>query len=134
MRLQNGFPVIARKSAGDGYRAIRKGLKSGDIIGFMMDQSRPGEPRIPFFGRTAKTNTTLARIWDKSKNPPIVPCVMKRISACHHELHFFPEVDLPITGDKEKDIIKQTTIFNSTLERGIRMCPEQYMWMHNRWK
>jgi len=134
MRTKNGFPVIARKSSGDGYRAIRKGIKNGDLVGFMMDQSRPGEPRLPFFGKTAKTNTTLARIWDKSKRPPIVPCLMKRVAACKHELHFFPEVEMPITGEKEADIIQQTILFNSILEESIRFCPEQYMWMHNRWK
>ncbi len=134
MRLKNGFPVIARKTSGDGYRAIRKALKKGDIIGFMMDQSRPGEPKLPFFGRPAKTNTTFARIWDKSGKAPIIPCIMKRVAPCEHELQFFPPVEMPICGDKEKDIIEQTALFNTVLEKGIRTCPEQYMWMHNRWK
>jgi KDO2-lipid IV(A) lauroyltransferase len=134
LREKAGFVPVKRKSSGDGYRNIRKALKGGDVVGFIMDQSRPGEPRLPFFGRPAKTNTTLAKIWAKSGHPPIIPAYIKRISACQHELNFFPEVEMPLSGEKERDVLEQTTLFNRILEEHIKKNPEQYMWMHNRWK
>lgn len=132
-RSQNGFITVKRKKKGDGFRAIKDVLQSKEIVGFVMDQARPGEPRLPFFGAPAKTNTSFAAIWHRAQ-APIVPSYIMRKSACVHELRFFPEIQVEMQGNTESEIHKQSTFFNSVVERYVRDCPEQYFWAHNRWK
>lgn len=98
-----------------------------------MDQSRPGEPKLPFFGRPAKTNTSLAGVWPA--NPvPIVPAFITRQSPTVHTLRFFPPVTMTRSSDEKADVLANTETFNRVIEQMIRACPEQYFWMHNRWK
>ena len=153
VRRKNGFLVIDRSGPGAGYRAIRTTIKTGKMVGFVMDQSRPGEPRLPFFGHPAKTNTGLAKIW--AKNPaPIVPAYITRSSFERHTVTFKPALDmvgLPtfsinsitsqstgetprfLSGDLEPHLI-HSAYFNTIIAECIRQAPEQYLWLHNRWK
>ena len=62
LRENNHFLWIKRKRKGDAYKAILKILDRNEIAGFVFDQARPGEPRLPFFGKEAKTNTSFAAI------------------------------------------------------------------------
>ena len=64
-RNHNEFLWVKRQKKGDGFKAIVDILDKGEMIGFVMDQARPGEPRLPFFGHPAKTNTSFAAIWQK---------------------------------------------------------------------
>ena len=84
-RKDMGFLAIDRASVGSAYRTIRKVLKRGEIVGFVIDQARPGEPRLPFFGESAKTNTSLAAMW--LKNPtPIIPTRIERLGVNYHKI------------------------------------------------
>ena len=53
LREHNQFLSVKREKKGDGVRAIARALDAGEILGFVMDQARPGEPRLPFFGKPA---------------------------------------------------------------------------------
>lgn len=133
MRAHNGFLTVKRQKKGDGFSAIKEILSRGEIVGFVMDQARPGEPKLPFFGRPAKTNTSFAAIW-RRQPAPIVPAWIRRKRIGEHELQFFPEVRPTVTDDAEADILRHSTEFNAIVEQHVRSCPEQYFWMHNRWK
>lgn len=133
LRHKNGFQCIQRKTKGDAVKGIIKTLRSGQIVGFVMDQARPGEPFLPFFNRPAKTNTSFAAILRKIK-APVVPAYIVRKSVHEHEIHVLPPINLTFTDDADRDILEHSGIFNSVVERMIRACPEQYFWMHNRWK
>jgi len=132
-RRHNGFLTVKREKKGDGLKAIAEALKCGEIVGFVMDQARPGEPKLPFFGHPAKTNTSFAAICRRFR-APIVPSFVLRQSFNRHVQYFLPEVSLEYTGDTDADILKQSTEFNAVVETCIRRCPEQYFWLHNRWK
>lgn len=133
VRDHNGFLWVRRREKGDGYREIRRVLEQGEVVGFVIDQARPGEPRLPFFGEPAKTNTSLAAI--RGKIPaPVVPSFIVRRRPGHHTLYVLPALDLKTTGDGEKDILAHSQIFNEVVESMVRRYPEQYFWMHNRWK
>lgn len=147
MRRANGFKPIDRTRKGDGVRAIIRALAAGEMAVFVMDQSRPGEPKIPFFGVSAHSNTGLATLW--LRHPaPIVPIWMERISFGRHRLHILPQlalnhvynrqsgsVDNDNSGQAKKAaIIAITQQFNETLESLISQKPEQYFWLHRRWK
>lgn len=133
VREHNGFRWVKRKSKGDGLRGILKVLAAGEVVGFVMDQSRPGEPKLPFFGTPAKTNTSFAAIWRK-KPAPIVPAFIHRKKLGHHVLEFMPALDMVTTDSKEQDILDHSVLFNHEVEKAVRRYPEHYFWLHNRWK
>ena len=133
LRDKNNFKMVKRKKKGDGFVAIKEAISKGEAIGFVFDQSRPSEPRLPFFGVDAKTNTSLAAIWQK-KEAPIVASFIERVSFGKHIIHIFDELEVIATEDKAKDIIDHSINYNLEVEKMVRMAPEQYFWMHKRWK
>ncbi|HMR57585.1 MAG TPA: lipid A biosynthesis lauroyl acyltransferase, partial [Cyclobacteriaceae bacterium] len=49
-------------------------------------------------------------------------------------MHILPEIPLVITGDEENDLIVNTQSFTNMTEKIVREHPEQWVWMHERWK
>jgi len=49
-------------------------------------------------------------------------------------LHFDPPVDLVETGNRDRDVEANTERFNRILERFVRQVPDQWLWIHKRWK
>lgn len=133
IRRNNGFRDIDRSGRGNGVRTILRTLAAGEMVVFVLDQTRPGEPRVPFFGAPAKTNTGLASLWRRHQ-APVVPCWIERLAFGRHLVHFMPAIEITATSDAKADIIKATCDFNLVLEGIIRQKPEQYFWMHRRWK
>jgi KDO2-lipid IV(A) lauroyltransferase len=133
LRLNNGFFWIRREHKGDGMRGIREVLDRGEVVGFVIDQARPGEPRLPFFGTPAKTNTSFAAIWSR-RNAPIVPGYIHRTAFGEHLLELEPALELTCSEERSQDIIDHSVLFNQVVENAIRKYPEHYFWLHNRWK
>ena len=133
VRQSIGFLTVKREKKGDGYRRIKEVLGRREIVGFVMDQARPGEPKLPFFGKPAKTNTSLAAIHQK-KPAPIVPGYIVRHSFGKHTLFFEPELQLPSSGDSKQDITDRSILFNRVVEEAVKKAPQCYFWLHNRWK
>lgn len=133
LRDKNGFLTVKRRKKGDGYAAIKEILARNEIVGFVMDQARPGEPKLPFFGQPAKTNTSLAAI--RQRVPaPVVPSYILRTGPSQHVVEFFPELELKDGPDAAQDVLAHSTEFNRIVEECVRRAPEQYFWMHDRWK
>jgi KDO2-lipid IV(A) lauroyltransferase len=51
-----------------------------------------------------------------------------------HRLHFDPPIELTNTGDRKHDIVENTKRFNLVLEKVVRKYPDQWLWIHRRWK
>ena len=132
-RSDNGFHCIERRTKGSAIKGIIRTLRKGQLVGFIMDQARPGSPLLPFFGRPAKTNTSFAAI-HRSFPAPIIPIFIKRTSVHQHEIYVKKPLQLIRSEDSAKDILQHSCQFNLVIESMIRKCPEQYFWMHNRWK
>ncbi|MBI2602316.1 MAG: lysophospholipid acyltransferase family protein [Deltaproteobacteria bacterium] len=132
-RERNQFHSILRKKKGDAKQQIQNILSRNEIVGFVMDQGRPGEPFLPFFGVDARTNTSLAAIWRKY-SAPIVPAYISRIKPFEYRLHILPELSLEMTEDVQKNVLELTLQFNKVVETMILAQPEQYFWFHNRWR
>jgi KDO2-lipid IV(A) lauroyltransferase len=49
-------------------------------------------------------------------------------------LHFGEELELVRSGDAEREILDNTALFTATIERYVRRYPEQWLWVHRRWK
>jgi len=133
LRRKNGLYPIYRKPAGTAVKTIRHTLKRNELVGFILDQARPYAPRVPCFGTPAKTQTSLAVIWRKYP-APVIPVSIRRIAPGKHHITVWPALKLESTKNAEDDVLEITAQCNAMIEKMVRTCPEQYFWMHNRWK
>lgn len=118
-----------------GVREMMRELKQGGMIGLLMDQD-PGKTGIlaPFFGYETLTPTGPA-VLARMQEVPIVPITIHFDE--YSEKHII-EINTPIwpesTEDKTRDILLTTITLNEFLEDHIRRYPEDWFWLHNRWK
>lgn len=133
MRKRNDMHWIKRACKGDAVRQMNEILDRGELVGFVMDQARCGEPRLPFFNKDAKTNTSLAAIWIK-RPAPVIPAYFYRRGFGRHTLVINPPLNLRKTDDLSTDILHNSILFNQEVEKIVRERPEHYFWFHNRWK
>lgn len=132
-RRANGLLAIERRNKGDGARAVIRALKHNEVVAFILDQARPGEPFLPFFGEPAKTNTSLAAIW-KRYPVPVVPGYIERLGVGRHRVHLLPSVSMSNSDRDQMDVLALSQRFNLEIEKLIRACPHQFLWQHDRWK
>jgi KDO2-lipid IV(A) lauroyltransferase len=133
LRAKLGYVAIPSDDGSGVYRRIARALRANEIVGFVLDQYQPGAPALPCFGVTTKTNTGLATIWRRT-GTPVVPIVIERKSPYRHVATIWPALRLERTTDAGRDILAATAHFNHVMERMILCCPEQYFWLHDRWK
>lgn len=133
LRRHTGHTPIYRSPPGEALKAVRRVMKANQLVGFMLDQARPGAPRIPFFGTPAKTQTSLAAIWRKYP-APVIPASIHRLGYGRHRVKVWPELAMQRTDDARRDTEANTALLNRMLETMIRETPEQYFWLHDRWK
>lgn len=111
-------------------------LRNGGGLGILSDvNAHPKEGVfVPFFGIPACTPTGAAMIAIRS-NALIFPivCVWDKAAARYKLIH--GELLEPAnTGDRKRDIVETTAAFTAEIEKLIRQYPEQWMWIHKRWK
>ena len=113
---------------------ILKSLKNNHLVCMLFDQR--AEPKeslyMDFMGREARTNKGLAMIAMRT-GAPVVPVFITR-TAKGHKLVVQDEVPISITGDKDKDIITNTSMFNKVLEEKVKERPDQWLCCLPRWK
>ena len=131
LRRTKGVNVIYRD---DSPKKILKVLRENKIIGILADQDVDSVDGVfvNFFGRPAHTPVgpvLLARV----SGAAIVPAFMVR-EGSRHTLHIEEPVELADTGDKERDAVENTRRWSEVLESYIRKYPEQWVWIHRRWK
>lgn len=116
-------------------RAMLNALKQNEIVQIMPDQHTTEKKRvlIPFFGHPAWTPRGLDVI-ARLSNAPVVPVFAHRTRPGYHEVNFYPPLHMVRTDDEEADTITNMTRVNALLEEVIREHPEQWFWMHKRWK
>lgn len=132
IRTMYGNKLLARRS---GLRQIITALKNKEAVGILMDQNalRSRGIFVDFFGKPACTVPVIA-ILALRYHVPVIPGFIVRTGFDTHTLHLGPEVDIQRTGNTQKDIETNTLRFNGIIEDFIRQYPEQWFWIHNRWK
>ena len=127
-----GIGTIAKK---DALRSVLDRLAANDAVAFVLDQSTATSEavRVKFFGSAAWTSRSLAVVARRTK-AIVIPIATWRERDGKHVLRF--EAPLaPIAGrDLDEAIRLNTQLYNDTLERLIRRHPEQWNWIHRRWK
>lgn len=130
-RERAGVELILQRGA---LANMLKALKRGRPVVQLIDQSLPAKHGVfvPFFGRLASTTPAISVAALRSKAPVYVVLSMREGGA----LKMFVEgpVPLPDTGDRHADIAAHTAQLTAIIESHIRRAPEQWLWLHRRWK
>jgi KDO2-lipid IV(A) lauroyltransferase len=127
-----GFGLLSKRGSLD---AILSKLEAGDVIVFPFDQhaAPPDGIQVDFFGHAAWTFRSLA-VLALATGAPVVPASSWREPDGKHVLRF-EEAMTPIECDSAgEEIRRNTREYNAMLERLILRHPEQWYWVHRRWK
>ena len=118
-----------------GVREMFRMLDEGWIIGLISDQDPSLRDGIivEFFGRETNAFTGAASI-ARFRGVPIFPVFMHREPNGRHILTVGPAIRVEKTADKAEDIRRTTQYINARIEEWIRKYPEEWFWLHDRWK
>jgi KDO2-lipid IV(A) lauroyltransferase len=130
-REAQGINIFLRRGA---YRACVRGLRENMFIGFVLDQNmRATEGAfVDFFGRDACTTLGLAHMAARSQCP-IVPIFIERQPGGRHKVTVQPLLEPPASRDLE-ELEAATQLYTSIIEEAVRKNPEQWTWIHRRWR
>jgi Kdo2-lipid IVA lauroyltransferase/acyltransferase len=133
IRCLHGNRVIHKA---DFARGLIASMRAGETVGILMDTNMtpPQGVFVPFFGVQACTASGMARIAAKTGAAVVPGFLLWENSEQKYVLHFGEELDVVHTRDAEQDALANTAVFTSAIERYIRQYPEQWLWMHRRWK
>ena len=120
----------------ESVRSVLRVLREGGTVGILADQNTtPAEAVfVNFFGIPAATTAGLARLALRTGAPVVPVHSYWDASLGKYVLHYEPALQLPRSDDEEADIVAHTALFNQTLEGFIRRFPDQWFWVHRRWK
>ena len=126
-----GTPIDKRNFA----RGILKALKGNQAVGILMDQNALASDGVfvDFFGRPACTNAGLARLAIKTQAPVLLSLVVWKATLGRYCIHFEP-VELVGRSSLEEEVVANTALFTKKIEEFVRRYPNQWLWMHRRWK
>jgi Kdo2-lipid IVA lauroyltransferase/acyltransferase len=126
-----GIRMIKRGMA---LRGILEALRENGIVIALVDQDTGKDGVfVPFFGKDAWTQSGAARIARKT-GASLVPAFLVRGGDGRFEIQVEPAVEIPASGDAEKDVAGAVRAYTARVEAAVRAHPDQWMWMHERWK
>jgi Kdo2-lipid IVA lauroyltransferase/acyltransferase len=130
--LSGNKPIFKNESA----RLMLRVLKDSGTVGILADQNTmPAEGIwVDFFGIPACTTTGIARLALHTDAAVVPGYAFWDENLGKYRLRFEPEVELVRTGDTERDIAENTQRFAKVIEGIIRKYPDQWVWIHARWK
>ena len=131
-RRKTGVEVIAKRRA---LGPVLSALSAGKIVGILLDQnaSRREGVFVPFFGRPASTSRALAVLALRT-GTPIVPIFARRDPDGAHRVIVHAPLAWPSAADRGRAVVELTAACARAVERAIREAPEQWLWMHDRWR
>jgi KDO2-lipid IV(A) lauroyltransferase len=117
-------------------RGLLAAMREGKTVGVLMDTNMtpPQGVFVPFFGVLACTASGVARVAQRT-DAAVVPALTIWDKAIgKYRIHFDPALPLARTGDDEADAVTNTALFTQVIEEYARKYPEQWLWVHRRWK
>jgi KDO2-lipid IV(A) lauroyltransferase len=129
LRENGGYTVHPR---GASPRPILQHMRQGGVLAILPDQ-KSEDIFVPFFGRLAGTVAGPAVLALRT-GAPILPIFCPRRSDGTYRVVIKPEIDTTPTGDSEADTLRIMTEINHVIESMIREYPEQWLWLHDRWR
>jgi KDO2-lipid IV(A) lauroyltransferase len=132
-RTMHGNKVVPKD---DFVRGLLGAMKCGETVGILMDTNMtpPQGIFVDFFGIPACTASGLARIALRTDAAVVPGFTIWDERLGKYRLRFDRAVELVRTGDLEADIVANTQKFTKVIEEYVRRYPEQWLWVHRRWK
>jgi KDO2-lipid IV(A) lauroyltransferase len=132
LRERGGNTMIPKQG---GLKAILARLRRNEIVGMAIDQNTTtkGGILVDFFGRRART-TPIAAILARRFGTPVVPVLSRRLPDGRHLMEIKPPLPMEYTDNPSEDIRRQVELQSRIIEAWIRQSPEQWLWLHKRWK
>jgi KDO2-lipid IV(A) lauroyltransferase len=133
VRSLHGNRVIHKD---DFARGLLTAMHRGETVGILMDTNMtpPQGVFVPYFGIEACTASGLARVAMKSGAAVVPGFLLWEEAEQKYVLRFGPELELVRTENAADDIVANTALFTATIEAYVRQYPEQWLWVHRRWK
>jgi KDO2-lipid IV(A) lauroyltransferase len=133
IRCLHGNKVLHKD---DFARGLIAAMRGGETVGILMDTNMtpPQGVFVPFFGRMAATASGIARVASKTGAAVVPGFLLWEEDKGSYVLRFGEQIELERTGDAERDAVANTAKFTSVIESYIRAYPDQWLWMHRRWK
>ncbi len=125
-----GAELAAKGSAG--ARRMLAAMKRGRHIAMLVDQKKNDGIAVPFFGRDAMTEHSLA-VFALRFGSAVVPVRVERLPRARFRLTAEPPLEVARGGDAAADARALTVQVNQVLERWIRERPDHWFWLHRRW-
>ena len=133
VRTRFGNQPIAKKAAA---RAALKLLREGGTLGILADLNTQRQEGVfvPFFGHLACTTSSVAVLALRTDATVIPACAVWDEPSSKFVFRGGPVLELIRTGDQAQDVLLNTAQFTAALERQIRAYPDQWLWIHKRWR
>lgn len=131
-RERTGQKLIPKKG---GYDQMLDVLRSGGVLSFLADQDAGQNGLyVDFFGRPASTHKAIALLAIEYRTPVVVGSARRVGPGFRYEVACDRIIDPAEWEGRDDDIRWLTQEFTTALETAIRKSPEQYLWLHRRWK
>jgi Kdo2-lipid IVA lauroyltransferase/acyltransferase len=130
---RNAHGAIAVERGKEMFRLLKE-LKSGGSLAILIDQDTKVKSRfVNFFNMPAATPVGAA-VFALKTGAIVVPTYIYLGADGKQHMHFAEPIDTVQTGDEENDMVLNTQRYSNFIEDKIRKHPEQWVWMHERWK
>ncbi len=128
-----GTKVVYKHAAA---RDILRLLRKGELVAVPIDQHAPGGSGIPvpFFGRPANTTPGPARLAQIAQVPIQIAVLARVGGGAKHHIVSRPPIPPPPRGKDPAALLEVTAELNRQFESIVREYPEQWLWMHRRWR
>lgn len=132
-RCMHGNRAVSKD---DFVRGLLAAMRAGEVVGILMDTNMtpPQGVFVDFFGVPAYTASGLARIALRTDAAVVPTFTTWNAKLGKYTLRFDPALELIRTGDNEADIMANTAVFTRIIESYVRRYPDQWLWVHRRWK
>ncbi len=130
--LHGNIPILKD----DPVRELLRAMKEGATVGILIDTNMlpPHGIFVDFFGIPAATASGLARIALRTDAAVVPGFTLWDPVLRKYRLRFDPPVKLVHTNDNDADIVANTQLFTKVVEDFVRRYPDQWLWVHRRWK
>ena len=132
-RTLHGNRTIVKQDYG---RALLRALKNNEAVGVLVDQNAVGDDAVfvDFFGVKAAATSGFVKIAMRTGAAVIPGFALWDRESGRYVLKFYPPLELAKSGDPEQDLATNTQLCQSKIEEVIRDYPDQWLWIHRRWK
>ena len=132
-RTRHGNSTFGKQ---DFARGLLAAMKAGETVGVLMDTNMtpPQGVFVEFFGRLACTPSGIARVALRTGAAVVPAFTIWDEQLGKYKIRFDPALELVSTGDDDADALTNTALCTRHIESYIRRFPDQWLWVHRRWR